>query len=573
MTKAQATVFSLVLAIGAGTTYFTFKHLLKKEHDTLAVDENGNVQQPVASTPPPVKPTVESKPVVPPTPTPEPSPADLRAELFREPEKLLGAFTDLAKSRDVDAFLELAGPDAIDAETRPRLVELLENPAYEPPAEHPVISLARVGDATRWAIRFQPVEGAAAPVSTPAAANANSSPNTEAAAATPATSAAPATRAADSNATGPVSAAPADPVSPPNSRPGAPTTGAVASPGEGTATTPPATTGAAPAAANPATGPAATAAAPVPASPTAFETRDTGVVLEPGQPALAERLITIDLRQPDKKVKMFEISKILVPAPLNLDPNSTSILPPSTDSVTVAHYFANAVLSGDFKTARALSDPDKITDERIAALMIAVEEGGYTLHDSKPLTQTLERDTVSWIIARVKNANVVSEFGLEMSRLNPESGWRIDSMSFDKIIQMTSAAAGGGGVAYAPIVKNPQGGDSLVLFFDFDGDKLNVRAMRQVEVIASILKTNPARQITINGHADALGLDDYNSKLSARRAAAVKKALTSLGVAVDQVITKGFGETAPRSPNFKADGSDNPSGRSQNRRTEVYLNF
>ena len=130
-----------------------------------------------------------------------------------------------------------------------------------------------------------------------------------------------------------------------------------------------------------------------------------------------------------------------------------------------------------------------------------------------------------------------------------------------------------GDVAYAPIVKNPQGGDSLVLYFDFDGDQLNTRAMRQVEIIADILKANPARQININGHADALVLDDYNDRLSARRAAAVKVALLGLGVAVDQVVTKGFGSAAPLSPNFKPDGTDNPSGRSHNPRTEVYLNF
>jgi outer membrane protein OmpA-like peptidoglycan-associated protein len=531
MTKAQITVFSVVLAAGVGTTIFTLQHL-KKEHEILAVDDNGNIQQPVepvAPKPAPVEVKVEPDPVTPPAPDPDAE----RAALFREPEKLLGAFADLAKNRDVDAFLELAGPDAIDAETKLRLVELLKNPAYQPPADNPVISLARVGDATRYALQFHPVADAT-PASAPEATPSNA----------PQTSPATATVETPGTATGSAAGPATDP---------APGTGAVETAPSPTETTPPTGTTPAPAELSP-----ETLAAPAARN---------------SQPQLPERQIYIDLRQPDRSQKVWEIAKILVPEPLNLDPNSTSILPPSTDSVTVAYHFAKAVLEGDFKTARALTDADKITDERIAALMIAVEEGDYSLHDERPLTQTLERETVSWIIAKVKNANVVSEFGLEMSKLDPEKGWRIDGMSFDKIIQMTSAAGGGGGVAYAPIVKNPQGGDSLVLFFDFDGDKLNVRAMQQVEIIASILKTNPARQITINGHADALGLDDYNTQLSARRAGAVKRAIIDLGVAVDQVITKGFGETAPLSPNFKPDGSDNPNGRSQNRRTEVYLNF
>ncbi len=42
MNKTQATVFSLVLAAGVGTTWFTFQHL-KKETEELPVDDQGYV--------------------------------------------------------------------------------------------------------------------------------------------------------------------------------------------------------------------------------------------------------------------------------------------------------------------------------------------------------------------------------------------------------------------------------------------------------------------------------------------------------------------------------------------------
>jgi outer membrane protein OmpA-like peptidoglycan-associated protein len=41
----------------------------------------------------------------------------------------------------------------------------------------------------------------------------------------------------------------------------------------------------------------------------------------------------------------------------------------------------------------------------------------------------------------------------------------------------------------------------------------------------------------------------------------------------EQVVTEAFGAAKPRKPNFLPDGSDNPSGRSQNRRAEVLLDF
>ena len=552
MNKKTAIIFLLILAVGIISLFFTFQHL-KKESETLVVDEQGNTQPVEAPEPAPA-------PVAPPKaepaatkPEPVTPPATANEDLFSSPEKLLGALTDLIKARDAEAFIALAGEDSISPEDRPALVELLNNPAYAPASVDPIISLARIGDLTRWAIQLDPV---AMPADLPA----NSAP-VEASGLPGAT----AELAAPTATTGP-----ADPSA--ESKPGSTTIPA-------NPTTPGSTTAPAPAAqdptGNPGVGGTPVTTADLTDDAVASSAPDGGTGAHANsapsgkRSSLPPRQIYVDLGENDNK--LVTIEKILVPR-LAAD-GSTSILPPSADPVTVAHSFARAVLSSDFKTARAFSDPEKITDERIAALMIALEEGAYKLQSDRPLIQTLSRDTVSWIVARVQNSETVSEFGLEMSKLDPGSGWRIDNMSFDKVIQMTAAAGGGGNVAYAPIVKNPQGGDSLVVFFEFDSAELNVRAQRQVRTIADILKGNPTRQIKINGHADALGLDDYNSALSARRAQTVRNALTALGVASDQIVATGLGASVPLSPNFKPDGSDNPSGRSQNRRSEIYLDF
>jgi outer membrane protein OmpA-like peptidoglycan-associated protein len=70
-----------------------------------------------------------------------------------------------------------------------------------------------------------------------------------------------------------------------------------------------------------------------------------------------------------------------------------------------------------------------------------------------------------------------------------------------------------------------------------------------------------------------VGTDDYNYKLSAARAKNVREHLHSLGVNPSQIETLGFGATAPLDPNKQSDGTDNPEGRSRNRRTEIYLDF
>ena len=244
-----------------------------------------------------------------------------------------------------------------------------------------------------------------------------------------------------------------------------------------------------------------------------------------------------------------------------------------SDALTVAHAFAQAVVDRNFELARDLTDPERVTDERVAALMIALEEGSFQLREDKPLIVTLSRDDLTWVLTRVDADESSSEFAVEMGRPEAGSNWKIHGLTFSKLIASLADAAGAGGVAYAPIVADPQGGDSLVLYFEFDDEGVNTRSGRQLRIVADILRADPSRQIHINGHADALGTDDYNENLSNRRAASIREKLIEYGVAEGQIVTKAFGEAMPRRPNFNPDGTDNPDNRSQNRRAEVYLDF
>lgn len=244
-----------------------------------------------------------------------------------------------------------------------------------------------------------------------------------------------------------------------------------------------------------------------------------------------------------------------------------------TDALTLAHAFSQAVVERNFDLARQLTDRERVTDERVAALMIAVEEGAFRLREDKPLVVTLARNDLTWVLTRVESGTAASEFALEMGKAGEGGDWKIHGLTFSKIIASLADQAGAGGVAYAPIVADPKGGDSLVLYFEFDAEGLSARSSRQLRIVAEILGRDASRKIEINGHADAMGTDGYNENLSNRRSASIREKLIEFGVAPNQIVTKAFGESAPRRPNFNPDGTDNPDNRSQNRRAEVYLDF
>ncbi len=252
--------------------------------------------------------------------------------------------------------------------------------------------------------------------------------------------------------------------------------------------------------------------------------------------------------------------------------NEMKVAVTSEDALMVAHQFVKSVIERDFDQAREFVNPNKVTDERIAALFIAMEEGGFALRSENPLVQTLDQDELAWVIARVQSTQEASEFGLTLDRAAQEK-WMVSELTFSKLLNTLAMQGGAGGVAYSPIITNPQAGDLLVLYFEFNEDQLTARALKQLKIISDILKKSPVRKITIDGYTDAIGSDSYNLGLSSNRSVAVKEALLNMGVPPEQILTRGLGEANPISPNENPDGTDNPQGRSQNRRAEVYLDL
>ena len=102
------------------------------------------------------------------------------------------------------------------------------------------------------------------------------------------------------------------------------------------------------------------------------------------------------------------------------------------------------------------------------------------------------------------------------------------------------------------------------LFFDFNSERIRPESEPTLREIAEVLRRNPDWKLSVEGHTDAIASDKYNLDLSARRAAAVKAALTSrFTIAGARLTTAGFGESSPR------DRNDTLEGRARNRRVEL----
>ncbi|MBI3247814.1 MAG: OmpA family protein [Deltaproteobacteria bacterium] len=110
------------------------------------------------------------------------------------------------------------------------------------------------------------------------------------------------------------------------------------------------------------------------------------------------------------------------------------------------------------------------------------------------------------------------------------------------------------------------------VLFEFNNARLTGEARDKVAHIASVLNDRATgRQVSIEGHADAVGSESYNQRLSTHRAQSVVQALSSEGVRQARLSSRGFGERYPVAPNLRKDGTDNPSGRAKNRRVEVVI--
>ncbi|MDH3538460.1 MAG: OmpA family protein [Acidimicrobiia bacterium] len=113
--------------------------------------------------------------------------------------------------------------------------------------------------------------------------------------------------------------------------------------------------------------------------------------------------------------------------------------------------------------------------------------------------------------------------------------------------------------------------DETVLF-EFGSANLTRAASETLDtVVAAITEEGvSAPTIQVIGHTDSIGSAESNLVLSERRAESVRAALAER-LPNASLTAFGLGETTPKAPNANPDGTDNPAGRSQNRRVEIFV--
>jgi outer membrane protein OmpA-like peptidoglycan-associated protein len=109
---------------------------------------------------------------------------------------------------------------------------------------------------------------------------------------------------------------------------------------------------------------------------------------------------------------------------------------------------------------------------------------------------------------------------------------------------------------------------SYTVYHDFDRSTiiLDQQFDSYIESAVTYLDQSPDKRISVTGHTDYIGSDDYNYRLGQSRAESTRDYLISKGIPGQMITISSKGESTPIASN------ETNSGRAQNRRTEIEIN-
>ena len=114
--------------------------------------------------------------------------------------------------------------------------------------------------------------------------------------------------------------------------------------------------------------------------------------------------------------------------------------------------------------------------------------------------------------------------------------------------------AGKGGAASCSTPASDPASPWAPIRFEFNEHKLSAPAQQTLSNLADCIRAVPNTKVTVEGHADERGTEEFNLQLSNRRAAAVKRYLMDLGIKDNDLETVGYGENRPASNASSEDG-------------------
>jgi outer membrane protein OmpA-like peptidoglycan-associated protein len=109
--------------------------------------------------------------------------------------------------------------------------------------------------------------------------------------------------------------------------------------------------------------------------------------------------------------------------------------------------------------------------------------------------------------------------------------------------------------------------ENLIIYFAFDKSEFSSDAEtdKYFDGSNAYLDQNSQARLSITGHTDAIGSDDYNQALGYQRAQSVQQYFESKGMPANKIISESKGEKEP------ADVNKTSAGRANNRRTVITI--
>jgi peptidoglycan-associated lipoprotein len=129
------------------------------------------------------------------------------------------------------------------------------------------------------------------------------------------------------------------------------------------------------------------------------------------------------------------------------------------------------------------------------------------------------------------------------------------------------SGVGKGAVASVDLSKSGQdaamNAAARVIYFDYDSYVIRPEFQAAIETQAKYIRADKSRKVVIEGHTDERGGREYNLALGQKRADAVRKALSLLGVGEGQLESVSFGKEKP------AVQGTSEAAMEKNRRAEI----
>jgi peptidoglycan-associated lipoprotein len=118
---------------------------------------------------------------------------------------------------------------------------------------------------------------------------------------------------------------------------------------------------------------------------------------------------------------------------------------------------------------------------------------------------------------------------------------------------------------FANYTRNAEIFKANTVYFDFDSSNVKAGEKNKINEVADYLKAHPVEALSIEGHCDERGTEEYNRALGERRALALREEIIRQGVSSEMVVTTSFGKDRP------ADPDHNEAAWRKNRRGEFIL--